>query len=469
MFQWRILTDDYIGNHGLALAHPLYIAIGKIFLLLPLGQVPAKLNSTSGIGMAIALANLMILATGITGRQWIGFVTAAMVSMMHTVWWLATIAEVYTWHAALFTTELIALVQLIKKPRWETATILFFFNGINLSIHNLALLTLPIHAATVIILLLKKTIPFKSIVAACLAYGSGASFFLILMFYQIVHSGDIMRAVKSALFGSAYFSAVVAINPFGKYFKINAALITLNFTSAILPLAMVGWFHMYRRIGGFLTAILAAITSIELVFAIRYPVPDQFTFFLPSLIMIAVASSVGISSLASKSSRWHHMVMGACLCSLLISPIFYAGAPYLALKMGINVHRARELPFRDEMRYWIVPWKHNERSAELFARAALGEAGERGIIVCDGTSLYPLKITQLLEQRAPEVTLYTVFEIKRLLQKHDDRVLEAIKAGHVFVISPALDFAPDNLAHHLTTIREQGRILYRVVWDQESL
>ncbi len=36
MLQFRIVTGDYIGNLGLALAHPLYIAIGRLFLLVAL-------------------------------------------------------------------------------------------------------------------------------------------------------------------------------------------------------------------------------------------------------------------------------------------------------------------------------------------------------------------------------------------------------------------------------------------------
>ena len=40
MLQFRIVTGDYTGNLGLALAHPLYIAIGRLFLLLPFGSRP---------------------------------------------------------------------------------------------------------------------------------------------------------------------------------------------------------------------------------------------------------------------------------------------------------------------------------------------------------------------------------------------------------------------------------------------
>ena len=62
MLQWRILTGDYIGNLGLALAHPLYIAIGRVFsACCPLVRIWLLLNFCSGAGMAVTLANVSVL------------------------------------------------------------------------------------------------------------------------------------------------------------------------------------------------------------------------------------------------------------------------------------------------------------------------------------------------------------------------------------------------------------------------
>jgi len=57
IYQWRILHGDLRGELGLALAHPLFIAIGQWVRLLPLNLQAWGLNFHSGLGMAIALAN----------------------------------------------------------------------------------------------------------------------------------------------------------------------------------------------------------------------------------------------------------------------------------------------------------------------------------------------------------------------------------------------------------------------------
>ena len=72
--------------------------------------------------------------------------------------------------------------------------------------------------------------------------------------------------------------------------------------------------------------------------------------------------------------------------------------PRLVEASGIAVNRARVLPFRDEVRYWLVPWKQDERSAELFAAAALKQAAPDGIILADSTSIYPLLLLQRLQR-----------------------------------------------------------------------
>ena len=63
MFQYRVLTGDYWGDLGLALAHPLYIAAGRTLLLFSRQHLPLLLNAFSGLGMAIALANLAAIGT----------------------------------------------------------------------------------------------------------------------------------------------------------------------------------------------------------------------------------------------------------------------------------------------------------------------------------------------------------------------------------------------------------------------
>jgi hypothetical protein len=403
-FQWRILTGQYQDELGLALSHPLYIAAGRAILRLGAVDFPWRLNFFSGLGMAVALANLAVTATLLTGRRWIGLVAAAMLSVCHAVWWLSTAAEVYTWSVAGLTGELWLLVLLFRRPGARVLVALAWVNGLGWSIHNFALLPLPVYITVAVILLVRRKLPGWSFPLAACAWLIGASPYLAMIIRQAVSSGDLVGAVRSALVGE-YGGAVLNTHLVWQNMKISLVLGSLNFVSFLLPLAVAGWLGFRRRLGGGLAVSIGAITAIEIVFVARYPVPDQFTFLLPSLVTLAVAAAVGMGWLVEGSRKGRSLVVAGCVISILLPPAFYAMAPALVRRYYGAIRRQRELPFRDEARYWLVPWKHNEDSARRFAQAALSEAAPDGIIVADSTSANPLRVTQLTQGTAGGVTV----------------------------------------------------------------
>lgn len=338
-FQWRVLTGDYTGPFGLAMAHPLYIAAGQLFTAIPIGNFAGLLNCFSGVGMAVALANLAVINSLLTGRQWIGLATAAMLGVSHTVWWLSTIAEVYTWSVAGLTAEIWLLLLIIRKPRRQLLVALAFVNGLGWSIHNLALLPLPVYATVALLLVLRRQLPAWSLLLALGSYLLGSGLYLAMIIQLAVATGDPAMAVSSNR-GS---------------FKINAALGSLNFVSFIGPLAFIGLTRLRHRLGNWPATALGAIAIIQIGFVARYPVADQFTFLLPSLVMIAIAAAVGVAVLSDQSTHWRRMATVACTLSVLLPPVIYASSPTLLKTIGVTVQRPRELPFRDEARYWLVP------------------------------------------------------------------------------------------------------------------
>jgi len=463
MFQWRVLNSDVTGDLGLALAHPLYIAAGKLFVCFPWGDMPMRLNFLSGIGMAVALANLAVVLFMLTGKRWIGFIIAAQLAFAHTVWWLATIAEVYTLSLAGLSTELLLLLLLIRKPRWFFLAALSFVSGLGLSIHNLALLPLPVYGMVALFLIKRKRLPIWSAVAALFCYLTGAAPYLILVAVSAFHTGNIWNTVQSALFGR-YAAEVLNLTSLSASFKVNAVLIALNFINTLPPLAVLGWIAFRKRIGHMLATALGAITLIELIFAVRYNVPDQFTFFLPSLFMIAVAAGIGLRVLSDTSRAWRNAAITACIVAIIIQPLFYAVIPRLVEASGIAVNRARVLPFRDEVRYWLVPWKHTEHSAELFVAAALKQATPNGIILADGTSLYPILVAQQLRSLAPSVAVQ--FNGYPLPGYSDDPLLFRERLGNhrLYVVSPVPGYIDPRLIEDADFTRGVNEVLYQVRW-----
>ncbi|MBM4311069.1 MAG: DUF2723 domain-containing protein [Deltaproteobacteria bacterium] len=459
--QLRILTADYTGSLGLALAHPLYIAIGRLCLLIPYGCDFTRLNFCSGVGMAIALANVSILGCMLTGRRWIGLMTAGMLAVMHTPWWLSTIAEVYTWNMAFFTAELIVFIACIRKPSARRLAGLFFLNGLNLSIHNLALLSLPVYGVFALIVVCRRQVSCVSLVIAAAIYLCGAAPLLTLVLREMQQTGSLRFAVESMLFGR-YAGDVLNVGFNWPLMGVNAALSSLNFAHAGLLLGIVGLARMRRMVGKPITWSLLSLMGLYGVFFLRYSVPDQFMFILPSLMLFSLGMAVGIDVLSLRSAVWRNAVVAACLFSIVLMPLTYAVLPFALKKMNISVNRDRVLPFRDEMRYWIVPWKHTEKSAERFAYAALNEAAPEGIIVCDSTSYYPLILRQMRMPGIDDVIVETRSAMSARYGRDPAALRQTLQVRPVFIVSPVLNFISDEFRQDFAVIKEPGLILYRL-------
>jgi len=464
MYQWRVLQGDYHGHLGLALAHPLYIAAGRVLAAAPLGGFAWKLNAFSGLGMAVALANLAALGAIFTGRTWIGLLVAAMLAVAHTAWWLSTIAEVYTWVVAGLTAEVWLLVLLLRRPRWWPLALLGLVNGLGLSLHNFALLPLPVYGVAALGLVWRRKLPTWSLAAAGGAWLVGAGPYLAMTAHLALSGAGWGPAVRSALFGE-FEPAVTNVAGASRFIKVNAAISAMNFVNLLLPLAVIGWVRLRRRLGGGLAAALGAVTLIHVLFFVRYPVPDQFTFILPTLTMIALAACVGLAVLADAGGRWRAVTVALCLLSLPAAPAAYAMAPALARRVMPDGVRRRQRPFRDELAYWLVPWKHKETSSLRFARTALDEAASDGVIVTDDTAEELLRLVQTLEGRSPRVTIQ--FRGKPLPSCKDDldAFRQAVADRPLWIVAPVHGYTPQPLLDAVDVRpREPDGALHRAAW-----
>lgn len=433
---WQVAQFDLQGDLGLALAHPGYVVMAQVCRLAPAAYFAAAVNAFSGLGMAVALANLTAVMVLLTGRRWLPVLAVAMLAVAHTPWWLSTIAETYTWSLAGLTAELWLLVVLLRNPRWQTVAALALVNGLGLCMHNFALLGAPVYAVVVVALVARRRLSAWSLAAAGAAWVLGAGLYLGLTIHEAVQTGDTLAAIRSALVGR-FGADVLNASKAPPRLKENAILGGLNFINVLLPLAAVGWWHFRRRLGAAAAGALGAVTVIEVLFVVRYSVSDQFTFLLPSLAMVTVAASVGAAVLADRSGAWRTVVVAACVLSVLAGPAVYAAAPHWARRVPAADTWARRSEHRDELRYWLTPWKHNEDSAEQFAAAALTQAEPTGVILPDSTSKYVLLLMQWRDGAAPDVAIqhigrplpiYTPATAEAFRTALGGRVLYAVKA-----------------------------------------
>jgi len=277
----------------------------------------------------------------------------------------------------------------------------------------------------------------------------------------LMGTGDPIRVLKSVLFGDGYGRQVLGMGGFAlTRWWMNMALAGVSFLNPCWVFAGRGLLlrewngqRMFRK-------ALIALTVLHGVFWVRYFVADQATFVLPTLGLLAVWAGVGCSAVC-KDHKIYAALLTVGLACAVAGPRFLYDA---AERAGLNMHRNRVLPFRNEARYWLVPWKQGEDSAARFVSEVGKQFVAGDVLVADATAAGSL-------MAAREAGL--VGKEWRLITPWSGETEEALRAlvqdgeGRVFVVSPVVEYAPRAVLETATRFEREG-VVYRVKGKREN-
>jgi hypothetical protein len=458
VFQYRVLAHDYFGSFGLALAHPAYIAGAELFTgLFPSSCRFYALNLFSGLGMTLALTLLARLFVLLKLKPATILVTLLTLGLSHMVWWMSTIAEVYTWSLAFLAAELLCVIKLCKKetghPFWLWI-LLAMLNGLHASFHNFAFLNLPIYALLFVYLRWnqKRVHTFMLLVLTPFAWLTGASLLVALFQMEWSETGSFMATLKSLFFGRGFEDVVTGRR------ALNWPLAKMNFALASISFINPVWFfaccagRTRQTFAPFKVALLG-LTGVHALFWVRYFVPDQATFVLPTLALSSIWVAIGLDSV-SLSRR---QLLGLCATVLLFSLATPVVTHHVLRVTQHDVHRSRQLPFREESRYWLYPWKQDECSAAQFVDKVRKTLREGDLLIADSTAAGPLIASQASGQLSKKIRILSFItgethaELIRLLEKQE----------RAYIVSPVPGYAPATLLTSQFTFEKED-VLYRV-------
>src|SRR5574344_659460 len=114
-FQYRVLAGDFTGIFGLALAHPLYIALARLFAAPFSGDAAIfAVTAFSSFTAALALLLLAALVLRLTQNYLAALVSVLTLGFAHMFWTLGCLAEVYTLSLAFLFAELLCLSHILS-------------------------------------------------------------------------------------------------------------------------------------------------------------------------------------------------------------------------------------------------------------------------------------------------------------------------------------------------------------------
>ncbi len=389
LFQYRVMKGDLVGIAGIACSHPLYIMTGNFFLkFIPNTEYYFWfINALSGFWMSCALAVFYRVAR-LFGANVKGAMLALLtLGLSHAVWSMSVLAEVYTMSLCALAFEVYFALMFLKRGNPLYFVLALFVNGLHFSVHNFALLNLPIYAWLALRLVRERKVGY--LIGAVALWLVGSAPILSLGIRDYIAGGNLVASVKSVLVGN-YSEAVSGAGGASiKIMLVNFAFASLSF---VLPLMFVGMGFYFRKIKELSKRsdfrFLAALFAVHFVFWVRYRVPDQWTFVLPTLFLCSL-----LFSLASSEIKRMRCFAGVTILLSVVLPM----AIYGLLQSGeIFAFINREHVARDNAKYFVIPWKQNDTYAENYTVNVDKAVENNSLIYADFTNITPLACKRYL-------------------------------------------------------------------------
>jgi hypothetical protein len=363
--------------------YPLYTLLGKLFTLLPWGDVAYRINLFAAVSAALALAFLALLVRELTGRPLAGALAALALAVSPVFWSQATLGEVYSLHA------LFIVVCLWLLARWEGAggtqprrlVLLAAAAGLALTHHRMILLFAPA-LALVAFLVWRRWPAGESLVPPAwprLGRLLPALLLPLLLYLYIpligARVGSLDGTYRNTLGGflehvlALSYGAFISGNPFGEtrdlLFYGTLWLAQFGVAGGLLGLAGLLWPTRRRRMQ--LALILSA--GINVAFALLYRVADIEVFLLPAFVLWAVGIGLALGSVLDLGRRavWARPVALLLALAFAIQPALIA---------------ARTWPAADRSRSWSVHDEALDALAQPLPQGAtiIGILGEMTVL-----------------------------------------------------------------------------------------
>lgn len=421
-FTYRIATGTQENVYGLAMVHPLHFMLGCCAALLFPHHLPWALSGVSALGGALAVGLTTAAVTRLTHNTLAALYAGLSLLLAHTFWRFSCLPEVYTWSAALMMGQILLYIR-SKDSQSSTHWIwIFALNGIALSNHNLALLTLAVWGIRFLLECRNTPGLIRQLPLMGVAWLMGTLPFSLLILQEGLHSGDWQQTIHSALFGHGFREQVSGLFPKPAFSAISIAFLLLSFPGLALFFSYLTWKNRRTARRSF-PGVLFAIAAIHLLFFLRYNVIDQYTFLVPVFPLIALFSGAGFALCPKPNLK-----KAAWICLLIQVPL-YGITPAVARATGILQPFARNKPFRDDAEYLFWPWRFQDTSGDQLSRAAFEAAKPNGIVVYADPMVEHTLRWQRREQELER-------DIELLRAERHEEMLEALKSNQRLIWVP---------------------------------
>jgi hypothetical protein len=328
-----------------------------------------------------------------------GLLAAGALGVSHTFWLLAVRPAVYTLSVLLVALATWATLcwRRALRPAWLAAGVVTMVMG--LTNHVLAAASAPGLVALAVAVPRPQRRRLLLAVAVALGLGVVALGAAVALGAPLV---DLLAA------GSAFRPAAPSLRELA-----SAPAFLIYQFPLTLPLAAWGAVRLWRQDRGALVGVLLLYAGNVLLILLHHPPAgisfrDQFLFYLPSYLPVALLVGVGGAAVVGDVTRAARRRRAAVAVAVLAPLAIYPLAAAMAGAVATRLVPARSLPGRDPVAFYLLPGKGGYTGARDYGEAALQRLAPQAAVVADWLPYQTLLYLQRVEGRRPDVLLSNI-------------------------------------------------------------
>jgi hypothetical protein len=285
-------------------AYPLYFAVSRALVWLLDGDAAHAMNVASALAAAVACGLIVLVAAELAGSTLAGVAAALLFAGSYTFWSQAIIAEVYALHILLIAATLLFLMRWSIRPTSGRLAVFFGAYALSFGNHLSMILLAPAYAGFLVgvggwrFALSPRTIAVATGLAAAGALQYTWNFRGLWL--SATPPDDLIHALEMFWFDVTKADwretmiLQIPVPSMGERLRMYAFDLRQQFGVMGAALAAVGIVQMARH-APLRAALVAGSFLLTWLFAFGYNVGDPHVFFLPSHLMIALATAPAVA------------------------------------------------------------------------------------------------------------------------------------------------------------------------------
>jgi hypothetical protein len=434
----ELTTAAVTGGLVHATGYPLYLALGRVWSWLPIGDAGYRLNAFSALNGALTIALAERILRRLDVGPWAAFGALGLLACAPFFWALSLIAEVYTLHTALLAALIILLLRWADRPTPARLALAALTMGLGAGNHAATVLLLPGCLFFVLTTAPRRALALHSLLPALLALLAGLSIYLYLPLCYAARpslnyvghydaTGSFISVDLHTVDGLSHliprhmlahhalaYEAAEAWRELGHFgAELWRAFLAIGVGPGMLGIAML--LRREWRLAGMLLLMFVCHSG----FYVNYRVVDKDTMFLPAYVVWALWAGVGYQGLVTWVADATRHGLGRPWDEVVLRLVMVGG---VLMALGST---------------WSLVDLSQDRSARTHGETVLGLVEPNALVLGWWDTVPVVEYLQLVEGQRPDVQAINRFliapnDLRQLIQREVTRrpvYVDSLPAG----------------------------------------